>query len=175
MTTYDKASPVKISVIKSKRGGKHLYTIKVVDGASVIHTEEAFTMKERDSAVWRLSDLYEANDVELLNEADKVKFVCTEVPSIPCLEWVELEQYIKDEPRMVSLRIAQVVYEGIQQKKKSVKLFELSGTGRYIKVKRGGWLAGLQQARTYFEQQQEFSMCATIHDIEQELILSEEG
>ena len=86
---------MKIIVVSSKdKNVDDLYTIVVLDGADVVHSEEVSTIKHRDATVWKLADLYGVVDIEMKHEKAIPKFA--EIPSIPVLEESEADVFFEE-------------------------------------------------------------------------------
>ena len=149
---------MKIVVTSSGRKNNRTFTIEVLDGQAIIHTEAADGVKKRDEVVWKLADLYGALDIEMI-EAKPAEFKFTEIPSIPVLEEEEADEFFDDNSEFVFDRILQAVEEGVIAKRDSIRLFELNGTDVYITSNREDWKSGVQQALDYFASVEQYNKC----------------
>lgn len=149
---------VKIIVVSSKdKNVDDLYTIVVLDGADVVHSEEVSTIKHRDATVWKLADLYGVVDIEMKHEKAIPKFA--EIPSIPVLEESEADVFFEENCELVYGRIIQAVSEGLRFGRESIRLFELSGTNVYITSDKPDWKTGVQQALDYYVSVEQYDDC----------------
>ncbi len=151
-------SPVKIIVVSSKDDdAKNQYTIVVMDGVIVVHSETVNSIKRRDAAVWRLADLYGAVDIEMKQGKPQARFA--EIPSIPVLEEAEADVFFEENRNLVYGRILQAVTEGIKFGRDSIRLFELNGTNVYITSDKLDWKTGVQQALDYYVSVEQYGDC----------------
>lgn len=159
---------MKIVVTSSGRRNNRTFTIEVLDGQAIIHTEAADGVKKRDEVVWKLADLYGALDIEMI-EAKPAEFKFTEIPSIPVLEETEADDFFEDNQEFVYARILQAVEEGIRAQRDSIRLFELNGTGVYITSDKDDWKNGVQQSLEYFIAIEQYDKCIIARQILQKL------
>jgi hypothetical protein len=159
---------MKIVVTSSGRKNNRTFTIEVLDGQAIIHTEAADGVKKRDEVVWKLADLYGALDIEMI-EAKPAEFKFTEIPSIPVLEETEADDFFEDNQEFVYARILQAVEEGIRAQRDSIRLFELNGTGVYITSDKDDWKNGVQQSLEYFIAIEQYDKCIIARQILQKL------
>lgn len=159
---------MKIVVTSSGRKNNRTFTIEVLDGQAIIHTEAADGVKKRDEVVWKLADLYGALDIEMI-EAKPAEFKFTEIPSIPVLEETEADDFFEDNQEFVYARILQAVEEGIRAQRDSIRLFELNGTGVYITSDKDDWRNGVQQSLEYFIAIEQYDKCIIARQILQKL------
>lgn len=164
MTIYQKATAMKIIVSPIERTGLEVYSIQVLDGTRVVHTEEVEGKTQRDATVWRLADLYDTPDIELKAGQPKVAepFKFSEIPSIPVLQENDADQYFEDNQEQVYDRVVLAVSEGINTKRDFIRLFELNGTGVYITSQKDDWKSGLKQAHQYFLASENYEQCGVI-------------
>ena len=145
-------------IVKSQGTKKsESFTIDVVDGENLIHSESVKGLKERDRIVWKLADLYGAMDIEIVQSKEEFKF--SEVPSIPVLEEDEAELFFEENCEFVYNRILQAVEEGVKSGSDTINLFELNGSGVCITSDKINWRQGVQQALDYFEVSELYSRC----------------
>lgn len=159
---------MKIVVTSTGKKNNRTFTIEVLDGQAIIHTEAAEGVKKRDEVVWKLADLYGALDIEMI-EAKPAEFKFTEIPSIPVLEEAEADDFFEDNQEFVYARILQAVEEGIRAQRDSIRLFELNGTGVYITSEKGDWKNGVQQSLEYFVAIEQYDKCIIARQILQRL------
>ena len=157
---------MKIVVTSQGKKGKS-FNISVVDGESIVHSESVKGLKQRDELVWKLAELYNAMDIEIVDKQDQEQdsFKYTEVPSIPVLEEDEAIQFFDENSDYVYDRIVQAVDEGIRSNSDYINLFELNGSGVCITSDKPTWKAGLQQALDYFESQEDYKKCIRIRGL----------
>lgn len=143
------------------------FLIQVIDGANIIHSETAKGLQERDETVWKLADLYNALDIEMVSVQEEFKF--TEIPSIPVLEEEEVDEFFESNSDFVYVRILQAVEEGVRSGRDSIRLFELNGTGVYITSNKKDWKNGVQQALDYFITTEQYDRCIAARQLMQSL------
>lgn len=162
MTIYSKATTMKIVVLQQKADKPDFYTIQVVDGSTIVHSENAEGLAERDEVVWKLADLYDALEIELKEKPKPrpVEFRFSEIPSIPVLNEAEAKDYFESSEQFVYDRMLQAVEEGVITNRPFIRLFELNGTGVYITSVKSSWKAGLQQALEYYLENEQYENCA---------------
>jgi hypothetical protein len=148
---------------QGKKNSK-VFTIDVVDGESVVHSESVKGLKERDELVWKLADLYGAMDIEIIQDKPE-EFKFTEVPSIPVLEEDEAEIFFDENSEYVYNRILQAVEEGIRSGSDIINLFELNGSGVCITSNRDNWKHGVQQALDYYAANELYDRCIRANGI----------
>lgn len=147
-------------IVLSAGKRKKTYVVKVFDGTNTVHDETVKSIQDRDELVWKLADLYNVDDIEILDvekEVDTFKY--SEIPSIPVLEEEEADEFFESNSEFVYDRILQAVAEGVVQNMESIRLFELNGTGVYITSKKADWKNGVQQALEYFISIEDYSKC----------------
>lgn len=155
---------MKIVVLQPKASKPNLYTIQVVDGSTIVHTENANGLAERDETVWRLADLYDALDIEVREKTktSKQEFRFSEIPTIPVLDEEDASAFFEENEEFVYDRMLQAVEEGITTKRPFIRLFELSGTGVYITSIRSSWKSGLEQALQHYLSTENYEKCAVV-------------
>jgi len=153
---------MKIIVEKSKERSKSLYVVSVMDGGSVIKTETAKNIKERDDIVFQLAESYGVDDIVIrepekkqAKKKDEKKPAFSAIPSIPVLDEEEADDFFEANKELVYDRILQAVTEGIAFNRENIRLFELSGTGVYITSRRLDWINGLYDAIEWYTQADE--------------------
>ena len=155
-------------VITRTNKKKQSFEVAVLDGVTPIHKETVNGIKNRDEIVWKLADLYGAMDIEIV-EAKPKEFKFSEIPSIPVLDEEEAEEYFDYCEEDVYDRIVIAIAEGLQTKRKAVRLFELNGTGVYLTSERSNWKNGLEQVLQYYILRESYEKCATIHELIEKL------
>ena len=95
---------MKIVVTLTNKNKSKTYLIEVCDGGTIIHSEEVKGIKDRDTVVWRLADLYNSIDIEM-KDSKAVDFKFTEIPSIPVLEIEEADLFFDENSDFVYERI----------------------------------------------------------------------
>jgi hypothetical protein len=156
-TSYYKTA-VKIVVTSTGKKSKSTkYTIDVLDGEHILHTETAIGIVERDKIVWNLAELYDILDIDL--REGKEDFKLAEIPTIPVLEEDEANEFFEDNSEFVYERILEAVTEGIKLKRETIRLFELNGTGVYITSNKVDWKNGVQQALDYYITMEQYDKC----------------
>ncbi len=149
---------MKIVVKPQGRKNSKSFTVDVVDGENIVHSQSVKGLKERDELVWKLADLYGAMDIEIVQDKPE-QFKFSEVPSIPVLEEDEAEMFFEENSEFVYNRILQAVEEGVKSGSDTINLFELNGSGVCITSDKINWRQGVQQALDYFEVSELYSRC----------------
>ena len=149
---------MKIVVKSQGKKNSKVFTIDVVDGENIVHSESVKGLKERDELVWKLADLYGAMDIEIIQDKPE-EFKFTEVPSIPVLEEDEASIFFDENSEFVYNRIVQAVEEGVKSGSETINLFELNGSGVCITSQRANWKHGVQQALDYFAANEHYNRC----------------
>jgi delta-aminolevulinic acid dehydratase/porphobilinogen synthase len=80
------------------------------------------------------------------------------------------EQYdqIKEVPGIQRVVIEEVVFaikDGINNKKKSISLFEIADTDCLIELKKENWKPSLEKAMSYYSDLEEYNRCIEVRDI----------
>lgn len=149
--------------IKSKKINKKDYLIELWDGEEVSQTSMAYSISERDKIIYELADVYNIVDIEHVDMnklQNKIKEkVFDDVPMIPYTDVFELENYFDTNNDDIFSRIVDAVDNGITEKKKKIKLFQISNSGVYIDSLKRDWPAGLRIAHSYYLQNENYSMC----------------
>ena len=151
--------------------GGEMHQIEVVDGGKVLHTQTATSIKQRDSIVWDLAEVYRVVDIDIRpqdkrsEKQKKQEFKYTEIPSIPVLSEEEAVKFFDIDSALVFARIVKAVEEGLTMDLNSIRLFELNGTGSYLTSERPHWKDGLQQALQYYLAEEDYLKCAEVRDL----------
>ena len=160
---------MKIVVTTSQSNKGETHQIDVLDGQKVLHTQTVTTMKQRDKVVWDLAELYRVVDIDIKESKKKKEiiddFKYSEIPSIPVLETEDAEFFFDDESTFVFYRIVEAIREGLEQKLKEVRLFELNGSGEYFTAERRHWESGLQIALDYYVSVEDYTKCIEVRDL----------
>ena len=159
---------MKIVVTTTGKSKAKKYLIEVFDGDTVIHTESTQSIKNRDTVVWKLADLYDLTEVEM-RDAKTEEFRFTDIPSIPVLELEEADVFFDENSEFVYERILQAVEEGIITNRNEIRLFELNGTGVYVTSNRPDWKQGVQQALDHFVLVEKYDKCIVARQLLQKL------
>lgn len=155
---------MKILVTTTPTSTSKKYLIEVVEGNTVLHTEVAKDIVNRDKIVWSLADLYNTVDIEMKDDKEE-DFKFSTIPSIPVLEEEEADEFFEENKELVYTRILQAVEEGIESGRDSIRLFELNGTGVYITSNKVDWKEGVSQALEYFLSMEEYDKCVQIRQL----------
>lgn len=154
---------MKIVVTKSATK-KQSYIIAVVDSGNCIHKESVDGVAKRDEVVWKLADLYNALDIEII-EPNPEEFKFSEIPVIPVLDEEEADEFFEENKEIIYDRIVQAVKEGIHVNRSEIRLFELNGTGVYMTSKRAHWKQGLEQALRHFIDLEAYEKCISVKQL----------
>mgnify|MGYP003671638472 CR=1 FL=1 len=153
-----------VTVVESSKGTKHC--INVIDGKDVVHSSTATTIKERDTIIWNLADLYDTVEINIQTPKQQAKaFKYSEIPSIPVLDEDEAVDFFEDKTEWVFDRIVQAVTEGLFTKTPEVRLFELNGTSTYLTAERSGWKDGLSTALTHYIAVEHYEKCPNVKQL----------
>ena len=160
---------MKIKVITStNRTSQKNYKVVVEDHGFVVIEGMADNLQDRDKMVWGWAEQYGVVDIEyerddtVIEEKDK-EFRFTEIPSIPVLSEQDAEEFFESDPECLYTRITVAVGEGVQSGRRSVRMFELNGTGQYLSSDRQYWKVGLEKALNYFKGRAAYEKCAEVH------------
>lgn len=163
--TIYKRMKIVVSIVASSKGDKHL--IQVVDDQTIVYSETATTIEQRDKTVWQLAETYNALDIEVNTSKLSTKktnldsFKFSEIPCIPVLDEQDAIEFFNDNEGLVYNRIVQAVEEGLTTQQSSIRLFELNGTGVYFTSESKDWKRGLEKAIDYFVSVEEYERCIT--------------
>jgi len=158
--TIYKRMKIVVSIVASSKGDKHL--IQVVDDETIVYSETATTIEQRDKTVWQLADTYNVLDIEVQHNKDQHNtddFQFTGIPSIPVLDEQDADAFFEDHEELVYTRILKAIEEGIIMNLETIRLFELSGTGVYLTAERCDWDSGLKKAIEYFITTEDYDKC----------------
>jgi hypothetical protein len=158
---------MKIVVEQKKEKGKNTYIINVMEGNSIVKTETAKSIKERDTLVFQLAESYNIDDI-ILKEPNKQRVKkknndpkLSEIPSIPVLTEEEAEEFFEENNELLYNRILQAIQEGLDFNRNTIRLFELAGTGVYMTSRRDDWVSGLVDAIAWYTQDgEQYEKCA---------------
>ena len=150
----------------SKRSGKK-FSVVVMDGNLVIDKGLANSIAERDIIIWRLAEIYNVIDIEIVDlKNDKtIESKFSVIPSIPVMVEEDADAYFEHNKELVYQRVVQAVSEGIKFKKDVIRVFELNGTGVYITSNKENWYDGLTQALSYYIDTEQYDKCAVIKEL----------
>lgn len=160
-----------VTTLRSSKGDEH--QIDVMDGSKVLHTQIVKTIEQRDKTIWDLQVMYNVVDIDIKNTKGQVKhtkeeFKYTEIPNIPVLDEQEAIEFFDSEGVFVFERIVKAVEEGLLMNLKTIRLFELNGTGKYLTADRQDWKQGLQTALDYYLSREMYLNCAKVRDLMKE-------
>jgi hypothetical protein len=148
-----------------KKANKKVFVVTVLDGLVPIHSESVHGVGERDKLVWKLADLYGAIDIEIQETEREDEFKYSEIPSIPVLEESEAEEFFETNKEIVFGRIVKAVEEGVKMQLKTIRVFELNGTGVYITSKVDDWKSGVEEALEYYVSTEQYKKCIKVKQL----------
>jgi len=154
--------------IRAKKVSDKEYLIEVWDDDLMVQTKLAKNIIERDKIVFDLCDMHNIVDVEYINmtKFQEIKDPADEaIPVLPYTDAFQLEDYVATRNSEVFDRILEAVEEGIMNKKKKIKLFQISNTGVYIDSLKRDWPAGLRVAHEYFLEVEDYDKCKKCIDL----------
>lgn len=150
--------------IRAKKVSSKEYLIEVWDDELLVQTKLAKDIIERDKIVFDLCDMHNIVDVEYINMTRLQENIKDDVedtiPTLPYTDAFQLEDYFDHHNSEVFDRILEAVEEGIENKKKKIKLFQISNTGVYIDSLKRDWPAGLRVAHQYFLDVENYDKCS---------------
>ena len=163
-----------VTTLRSSKGDEH--QIDVMDGSRVLHSQIVKTIEQRDKIIWDLQQMYNVVDIDIKSSKQakkhtqvKQEFRYSEIPTIPVLDEEEAIESFDNESVMVFDRIVKAVEEGLQTNLKTIRIFELNGTGTYLTSDRKDWEQGLQTALNYYISTEMYMKCAKIRDLIEKL------
>lgn len=158
-----------VTPISKKSGNK--FSVVVMDGNLIIDKGLANTIAERDTIIWKLAEIYNVIDIEIvdLKNSKTVESKFSTIPSIPVIVVEDADEYFEHNKELVYQRVVQAVSEGIMFKKDVIRVFELNGTGVYITSNKDNWYEGLTQALGYYVETEQYNKCAVIKELMAEL------
>jgi hypothetical protein len=148
--------------IRAKKVSSTEYLIEVWDDDLLVQTKLAKGISERDRIVFDLCDLHNIVDVEYINMTkvqQDIDEVDSEIPVLPYTDAFQLEDYFDSHNVEVFDRILNAVEEGINTKKKKIKLFQISNTGVFIDSLKRDWPSGIRVAHQYFLEIEDYDKC----------------
>jgi hypothetical protein len=148
--------------IRAKKVSNSEYLIEVWDEDLLVQTKLAKGIAERDRIVFDLCDLHNIVDVEYINMTkiqQDIEEVDSEIPVLPYTDAFQLEDYFDSHNVEVFDRILNAVEEGINTKKKKIKLFQISNTGVFIDSLKRDWPSGIRVAHQYFLEIEDYEKC----------------
>jgi len=160
--------------IKAKKISNTEYLIEIWDEDDVVQTKLAKNILERDKIIFDLCDLHNIVDVEYINisklqEIKQKEMEDLDIPVLPYTDAFQLEDYFDSNNGHLFNRIIQAVEEGIEFKKKKIKLFQISNTGVYIDSLKRDWPHGVRLAHQYFLDAEDYTKCQKCMDLLQKL------
>jgi hypothetical protein len=87
------------------------------------------------------------------------KDVDSKIPIIPYTDMFQLENYFDSNNDYIFYRIVEAVEDGLKNKKKKIKLFQINNSGIFVDSLKRDWSAGIQLANEYFLQVENYDMC----------------
>lgn len=158
-----------VTPISKKSGNK--FSVVVMDGNLIIDKGLANTIAERDTIIWKLAEIYNVIDIEIvdLKNSKTVESKFSTIPSIPVIVVEDADEYFEHNKELVYQRVVQAVSEGIMFKKDVIRVFELNGTGVYITSNKDNWYEGLTQALGYYVETEQYNKCTVIKELMAEL------
>ena len=153
--------------IKCKKVRKTEYLIEVWHGARVMETKLASNINEKSKIVFDLSDFYQSVDIEHIDMTIKqvTKDPDIDIPVIPYTDMFQLEDYFDSNNDYIFYRIVEAVEDGIKNKKKKIKLFQINNSGVYVDSLKRDWPVGIKMAHEYFLQEEKYDMCAICKEL----------
>ena len=149
--------------IKCKKVNKTEYLIEVWLGDELMETKLATNPKEKAKLLFDLADLYQSVDIEHIDmnklQPSGVKDSDAKIPIIPYTDMFQLENYFDSNNDYIFYRIVEAVEDGLKNKKKKIKLFQINNSGVFVDSLKRDWPAGIQLANEYFLQVENYSMC----------------
>ena len=136
------------------------YFITVLDVKNVVHNTFANNVKDRDKIVWELAETYNITEIEMKEEVKEFKL--QEIPTIPVIDEVQVDEWFEENQEMVHDRIVTAVKEAVKLNRNVIRLFELSGSGVFITSNKRDWISGLEKALGYYQGIENYEKCATI-------------
>lgn len=149
--------------IRAKKISSKEYLIEVWDDDLLVQTKLAKDIIERDKIVFDLCDMHNIVDVEYINMTKLNEVIADTEDNIPVLPYTDafqLEDYFDHHNSEVFDRILEAVEEGIETRKKKIKLFQISNTGVYIDSLKRDWPSGLRLAHQYFLDTEDYDKCS---------------
>jgi hypothetical protein len=152
--------------IRHKKVNKKEYIIELIEENTVIQTRLATDIIQRDKIIFELADLHNITDIEAVKmdptlDSKKGKIaVELSVPVIPYVDTFQLENYFDDNNDYIFNRILEAITEGLDNKKKKIKLFQIKNSGIFIDSLKRDWPAGLRVAHEYYTQTEQYTKCA---------------
>lgn len=149
--------------LKSKRINKKDFLIELWENEEITQTKMAYSILERDNILYELADMYNIVDIEHIDmnklQGKPKEKVFEDVPIIPYTDVFQLENYFDQNNDDIFDRIVEAISIGITNKKKKIKLFQISNSGVYIDSLKRDWPAGLRLAHSYYLQNENYTMC----------------
>jgi len=149
--------------IKCKKVNKTEYLIEVWLGDDIVETKLAATVKEKAKLIFDLSDFYQSVDIEYIDMnklQSTVKDADPSIPVIPYTDMFQLENYFDSNNDYIFYRIVEAVEDGLKNKKKKIKLFQINNSGVFVDSLKRDWPAGIKLAHEYFLQEEKYDMCS---------------
>lgn len=148
--------------IKCKKVNKAEFLIEVWLGDELVETKLASNTKEKSKLLFDLSDFYQSVDVEHIDMTKlhtTVKDSDSKIPVIPYTDMFQLENYFDSNNDYIFYRIVEAVEDGLINKKKKIKLFQINNSGIFVDSLKRDWPSGIQLANEYFLQVENYPMC----------------
>lgn len=154
--------------IISKKVESAKWLILLLDGTREIESYLATSIQDRDNKIYQLSIDYSTVDIEHItlnsktsmgNSTKKLKNSVNDIPVIPYTNLFQLEDYFDKNNEFIFNRIIEGISEGLENKKKKIKLFQINNSGEYVDALKRNWPAGLRIAHKYFLQEEQFDKC----------------
>lgn len=144
---------------------KEKYTIKVVNGPSVIREECVDSIEERDSLVWFLAEKYDVMDIQFADLA---------VKHIPELEYENspesLTLYIEDNKELISNHILESIEDAMNTGKDEVDIISIKSSSQVYRSKRSNWISGLGVILEYFTEKEDYEKCNRVQRLINDLL-----
>lgn len=162
-----------MKIISKKIDNK--FVLELMDGKTVLDTKIASDITKRDSIITSWTDVYQVTDIQYTGVSKKKQKekdeMVSDIPSLPYIDELQLEQYFDTNDISVFDRILSAIEDGINTKKKKIKLFELSKTGIFITSSKKDWIKGLNIAHEGYLRNQQFEKCTKCLELIEQLKL----
>lgn len=154
--------------IKCKKVSTTEFLIEVWLGDDLVETKLATTNKDKSKVLYELSDFYQSVDVEHIDMnklQPNFKEVDSKIPIVPYTDMFQLENYFDSNNDYIFYRIVEAVEDGLKNKKKKIKLFQINNSGIFVDSLKRDWPAGIKLAREYFLNVEQYDMCSKCDEL----------
>lgn len=155
--------------IKCKKVNSTEYLIEVWLGDELLETKLATNRREKSKLIYDLSDFYQSVDVEHIDmnklQSSTPKDSDSKIPVVPYTDMFQLENYFDSNNDYIFYRIVEAVEDGLKNKKKKIKLFQINNSGVFVDSLKRDWPSGIKLANDYFLQVENYAMCEKCTDL----------